>query len=531
MTFINRHMKKSLISLVLSAPILLIGCGGGGGSAGETTRQYSIKLSASNTSLPVNVGASLPGYGNGDYYPYLSTIYIQAHAGHNPIPNQDDGAFSCNITSGLSSGALYYLDGKDEHMVDVVIRGETVKVPGAYRNISLGANAGGASFHVISHDIIGDVTVQCSVTDPRDQQIYTDRATVRVGGGSSSRPATVTLNKQVAYVGSRDNLNNIPNSVGVQAILKSDNGQPVAVSAHANASLQVNIVPNAASDGAKLQAGGQTYSGSMQIGTVNGIGQFSVASGPSSGSLLLRLTVDRADNDVSNGIQDPITQYAVIPVVNAVASTPLVIPASELALTVQNAEPFAHALIAEGGVAPFYWSTSSPLPAGLSLGSDGLISGVPNVKKPGAYTVVLNVRDANGATARKTSVLTVVGDLPDSPVAFTINGCTGSSASPCEIASVEVGSSYTYSFSATGSNVTWTLQGAPGWMQVVSQGSIGRIASGSPLTCKQIGTYRMFVTAKNSTNSITREVTFRVTSTGNECAPATTPPQVTTPHS
>ncbi|TDS83677.1 Ig domain-containing protein [Comamonas sp. JUb58] len=515
-------MKKLLNGLLICAPLLLAACGGGGGSAGDTSRQYSIKLTASKASVPVNIASSLPGYGNGDFYPYMSTIYIQARAGHGPIPNQENGAFACNIISGLNSGALYYLDGKSENTQDVIIRGETVKVPGAYRNISLGSNAGGASFHIISRDIIGDVTVQCSVSDPRDKQIYTDRATVRVGGGGSATPATVTLTKQTAYVGSRDNLNNLPNSVGVQAILKNDNHQPVSSTGMTN--LQVSIVPNAASDGARLMVGGQTHSGSMQLSTVNGIGQFSVASGPASGSLLLRLTVDRADNDVANGLQDPITQYAVIPVVHAIASSALTIPDSELALTVQNAEPYTHALIAEGGVAPFLWSTNSILPTGLSLGSDGLISGTPNVQKPGAYTVVVNVRDANGATARKTLVLTIVGNLPDNPVAFTINGCTGSSDAPCEITSVEVGSSYTYSFSATGSNVTWTLEGAPGWMQVVSQGSIGRIASGAPLTCRQVGTYRMFVTARNSANVVTREVTFRVTSTGTAC-----PPPVVTP--
>jgi len=512
-------MRNLLKPLALVAPLLLAACGGGGGSGGESQQQYSIKLTSSKTSVPVNVASSLPGYPNSaDYYPYMSTLYIQANAGDNPIPNQEDGAFSCNITSGLDSGALYYLDGKDEHSVEVPYGTEKIKVPGAYRNITLGSNAGGASFHIISHGIAGDVTVQCSVTDPRDNKIYTDRATVKVGGGSTATPATVVLAKEAEYVGSRDNVNNIPNSVVVQATLKNDNDQPVSSSGNAN--LQISIVPNAASDGARLFAGGQTNSGSIQINTVNGIGQFSVAAGPASGVLLLRLTVDRADNDLTNGIQQPITQYAVIPVVHGLASSALTIPDSELALSVQNAQPYAHALVAEGGVAPFLWSTSSALPTGLSLSSNGLISGTPNVQGPGEYLIVLNVRDANGVVVSKNLVLTVVGNLPDNPVAFTINGCTGSTASPCPIASVEVGTSYTYTFSATGDNVTWALEGAPSWLQVVGQGSTGRIASGAPLTCADVATYRMFVTAKNATNSVSREVTFRVTSTGDACKPA-----------
>lgn len=513
-------MRNLLKPLVLVAPLVLAACGGGGGSGGESQQQYSIKLTAAKTAVPVNLTSSLPGYPDvGDYYPYMSTLYIQANAGGNPIPNQEDGAFSCNITSGLDSGALYYLDGNDDHTVEVVYKGETIKVPGAYRNITLGSNAGGASFHIISHGIAGDVTVQCSVTDPRDNKVYSDRATVKVGGGSTATPATVTFTNQTQYLGSRDNLNNIPNSVVVQATVLNDNNQPISNSGNAN--LQVSIVPNAASAGAKLLAGGKTNSGSMQISTVNGIGQFSVASGPTSGALLLRLTVDRADNDLTNGIQEPITQYAVIPVIDALASSELTIPASELALTAQNAEPFVHALMADGGVAPFVWSTNSTLPSGLSLSPSGLISGTPNVKTPGDYTVVLNVRDANGATARSNLVLTIAGNLPDSPVAFTINGCTGSTASPCPISSVEVGTSYTYTFSATGDNVTWTLEGAPSWMQVFGQGTTGRIASGTLLTCEDVGTYRMFVTAKNSANTVSREVTFSVTATGDVCKPTT----------
>lgn len=205
-------MRNLLKPLVLVAPLVLAACGGGGGSGGESQQQYSIKLTAAKTAVPVNLTSSLPGYPDvGDYYPYMSTLYIQANAGGNPIPNQEDGAFSCNITSGLDSGALYYLDGNDDHTVEVVYKGETIKVPGAYRNITLGSNAGGASFHIISHGIAGDVTVQCSVTDPRDNKVYSDRATVKVGGGSTATPATVTFTNQTQYLGSRDNLNNIPN--------------------------------------------------------------------------------------------------------------------------------------------------------------------------------------------------------------------------------------------------------------------------------------------------------------------------------
>jgi hypothetical protein len=58
---------------------------------------------------------------------------------------------------------------------------------------------------------------------------------------------------------------------------------------------------------------------------------------------------------------------------------------------------FNSALAGSGGQAPYTWSAASGLPAGVSVGGDGTLTGVPS--KPGSYTVIAHVVDAAGAGA------------------------------------------------------------------------------------------------------------------------------------
>ena len=138
-------MRKLIGIVGLAAAALLAGCGGGGGSPGDTPESYTITLTAERTSLPLNVGAYPVGIGV--EYPFTTTLYVNAKKGDAPIPGGDD-IFACNTAYGLSSGPLYYLDGNDDHEHDVDDgNGGKIKVPNAYRNITLGSNAGGNSFH------------------------------------------------------------------------------------------------------------------------------------------------------------------------------------------------------------------------------------------------------------------------------------------------------------------------------------------------------------------------------------------------
>jgi hypothetical protein len=58
---------------------------------------------------------------------------------------------------------------------------------------------------------------------------------------------------------------------------------------------------------------------------------------------------------------------------------------------------YEHTFAARGGVSPYTWTNTSPLPAGLSLDPDGLLTGFPEVE--GTYTLALQVEDSLGSRA------------------------------------------------------------------------------------------------------------------------------------
>ena len=70
----------------------------------------------------------------------------------------------------------------------------------------------------------------------------------------------------------------------------------------------------------------------------------------------------------------------------------------------QVGQPYSAVLSAAGGVPPYTWSASG-LPAGLSLGSDGAISGTPTAA--GIYGVNVTVADNDNATATATYSMVV----------------------------------------------------------------------------------------------------------------------------
>lgn len=505
-------MKNICKPIALALPFALAACGGGGGSGGDTQLQYSISVRAVKTQLPVNVAHEQPSIGA--YAPYTTTVYVNAKEGDRPITGSGDDTFACNIDGGLDSAALYYLDGSEKDI------DEETKQHKAYRSITLGANSGGNSFHVHAGDLAGVVNVSCTVVDPRDKQVYKDTVSIKVGGASTSTAASVvtrwssTSTPRIEFLGTQGNTANIPTAAVLQAEVYNDNNQPISNSGNPN--LQVSIVPtgyaNDASAGASLMAGGKTAQ-SLLLSSNFGNAQYSISSGGKKGIILVETIADRADNDVSNGIQEPIKHSYVVQVRDRMPSgEKLDVDAAQIdGVEVQNGQPFVFPLQATGGTSPYGWTLGSPLPNGLVLTSDGVIQGTPKVENPGKVTVSVIVTDADGAAVTTALSLNVVGILPPTPVDLQINGCSGSINSVCALPAGVIGSAYSYGLSASGGTpITWTLRGAPVWLQADGVGLTGMLFSGSPLTCANVGTFPFFVTASNATNAVTRQVSITV---------------------
>lgn len=89
----------------------------------------------------------------------------------------------------------------------------------------------------------------------------------------------------------------------------------------------------------------------------------------------------------------------------------------------QLGQSYEARLSADGGVSPYVWTFSGAVPSGLTVSSEGLLSGVPTV--PGASTFTVAVRDGRGLVATQQCdhfvtprPLRILGDcpLPDATV-------------------------------------------------------------------------------------------------------------------
>ena len=190
-------MKKFIGMTALAMSALLTACGGGGGSAGSSDLPYSISLRADKTQLPLNISNEMAGIGA--YSPFTTTLYVDAREGNSPILGGTE-IFGCNVAGGLESGALYYLDGKDEHMVDVDDgKGGKIKVPGAYRNIVLDSNSGGNSFHFHAGNKAGTARITCTVTNPADKLVSSASVDIVVGA-ATGKPASVTVTLSLIHI-------------------------------------------------------------------------------------------------------------------------------------------------------------------------------------------------------------------------------------------------------------------------------------------------------------------------------------------
>lgn len=493
-------MRKYIKLAALAFIVTLSACGGGGGSPGTTQESYSITLRADKIQLPLNIQNVRAGIGA--YSPYTTTLYVEARKGGVPIPSGED-IFGCNVAGGLDSGALYYLDGKPEHEVEIDDGvGGKIKVPGSYRSITLGANSGGNSFHFNSGDAAGTGRITCSVTDPRDGRVVSASTDITVGG-ATGKPASVRMQAQFADIlGAKGNANGILSQMAIQAFVMDDANQPTGSSS--GSSVQVRILSGtSAAQGARLVAGSQSGS-VLQLPSIGGVALFSLLSGTEAGTIFLEMSADRADNNVSNGISDPMVAILPIQVMAARTIAPT-IDAVDLG-DITKGIPFNAYVEVKNGLPPFTWSFAG-LPAGLTVdATTGILSGtVSQGAEERAYIATVTAIDKNKISATAKITLKVVGGLPQD---FAIGNCNSNAV--CSIGSVPVGSSFAYSFVASEGNVSWTFTSLPAWLKSGTTGTAG-VLNGTPAVAN-CGTQNFLVTATKGSASVTRTLSINVIS-------------------
>jgi hypothetical protein len=302
------------------------------------------------------------------------------------------------------------------------------------------------------------------------------------------------------------------------AFVMDDANQPVASSSAPNLQVSIRSGISTASD-ARLLAGNQSGS-VVQLNTGgSGTAQYSLLSGNETGLVVLEFTADRYDNNVQNGIQDPVSALKQVYVVSDITGRLAVVPTYFGDVT--NGLPFFYMMEAQGGLPPYTW-TITGLPAGLTADSAGVITGTPKAPA-GVYLGKATVTDKNKLSASVSISFNLVGDHevinPDNVI---INGCSAKTDVnvACPLPNATSGSLYVYAFSASVPGVTWEFSGLPDWLKSGATGSSGFI-SGKPVApdmtdslkpkLGDCGKHEFLVTAKRGVTAVTRKASILVT--------------------
>jgi hypothetical protein len=294
MKFVHKTLGLLLASLALAS------CGGGGGDghgAFEPPQPSIITLTPAGGSqtLPLNLNEASPWSPASPF-----TIEVDIHwtnADGSPVSGHD---LSCSVTN-LSVISIHILDDAstptDESAVD-------------WGNIQVHSDTGHASCWVFSTGQAGTATLNVGGVDPLTNATVSKSLTFTVQNASGPLPASVQIAADppgVYFSGS----NGIQNSTLTIQVLDGG-GQPVPDPATGNSgadNVQLEIITNPNGD-ARLSANsvaGPVTGTSVATHTVHGVATASFQSGNVQGPIQVRATADRADNDVTNGISDPVS--------------------------------------------------------------------------------------------------------------------------------------------------------------------------------------------------------------------------------
>lgn len=293
----------------------------GGGFIGPNST-VTVEISADKTTLPINILNVGPSIGS----PYTNTVNVTVKQNGQiyAAPN-----VAITIASGLSSGALYYLDGDSAHekCPTGATCPPTATVPIAYRSLAFKDTTGVVTAHFNASSTPGTVVLTATAQDPNTQKTISASLTIQVVGGgggvASGAPAVVKFIMDPAPVYIRDNP--IGTTGGItqnttklfQVSVLDDFGQPVPDQGDVHTVL-VKMLPNRPNGGEWLSttdAQGNPQEGTQVLANLlGGMATLAFHSGTLPGTVLISATADRRDNNVDNGIQMGITNYAMIPV-------------------------------------------------------------------------------------------------------------------------------------------------------------------------------------------------------------------------
>ena len=180
------------------------------------------------------------------------------------------------------------------------------------------------------------------------------------------------------------------------------------------------------------------------------------------------------------------------------SASPLAITSTSLAEAAENMV-YSDTLAATGGTKPYTWTKAGGrLPAGVTLGSSGILSGAPTAA--GTFLVVVQVRDASNPQETASKHLTLVVTAPTSALTITT----------ASIANGKVNAAYSSTLAASGGQAPYSWSMAAGALPTGLTLSTGGVISGTP---KKTGTYTIMSKVTDSetpSETATKLFTFSV---------------------
>jgi len=150
----------------------------------------------------------------------------------------------------------------------------------------------------------------------------------------------------------------------------------------------------------------------------------------------------------------------------------LVLNPSSLPAATQHTLYAAQTLTTSAGTAPYQWSVSGTLPAGMSFSTSGVLSGTPT-SAPGTYNVTISATDANGCAGSR-----IYGIVVNCPTISITAPALPPGTKGVEYAAQQL------SASAGTAPYTWSLASGtlPAGLSLSNAGQISGTPSGAPAT-------------------------------------------------
>ncbi|TDW97400.1 putative Ig domain-containing protein [Dinghuibacter silviterrae] len=216
------------------------------------------------------------------------------------------------------------------------------------------------------------------------------------------------------------------------------------------------------------------------------------------------VTVTATDASTGSGPYQGTQTYTLTVNAASVVVAPATLPAATVGVS------YSQSISATGGTSPYTY-VATGLPAGLTLASDGTLSGTPTAG--GSFTVTVTATDASTGSGPYQGSQTYT---------LTVNAATVV-VSPSSLPAATVGVAYSQSISATGgtSPYTYVATGLPAGLTLASDGTL----SGTPTAG---GSFTVTVTATDASTGSgpyqgTQTYTLTVNAASVVVAPATLP--------